>query len=84
VPEYTSVRAELSKSLEEAVEEYVARTGSPDVEEVFETVDNIGRRFAIELLRDTTVADPNSADYQEELRRTKDRLIEGALRTALS
>jgi len=84
VPEYIGVRAELSKLLEEAVEEYVARTGSPDAEEVFGTVDNIGRQFAIELLRGTTVADPNSADYQEELRRTKDRLIEGALRTALS
>ena len=84
MPEYTGVRAELSKKLEEAVEAYVAKTGEPDAEEVFGTVDNIGRQFAVELLRDYGGLNPNSTEYAEELRRTKERLIDGALQTALS
>jgi hypothetical protein len=84
MPEYTGVRAELSKALEEAVEVYVAKTGEPDAEEVLGTVDNIGRQFAIELLRDYAGLNPKSTEYADELRRTKERLIDGALQTALS
>jgi hypothetical protein len=84
MPEYTGVRADLSRALEEAVEEYVAKTGQPEAEDVFGTVENTGRKFAIELLSDTSVADPNSAEYADELRRTKERLIDGALQAALS
>jgi hypothetical protein len=84
MPEYTGVRADLSRALEEAVEAYVAKTGKPDAEDVFGTVENIGRQFAIELLRDTSVAEPNSAEYADELQRTEERLIDGALQAALS
>ena len=84
MPEYTGIRAELSRALEEAVEAYVAKTGQPDAEDVFGPVENIGRQFAIELLRDYGGLHPNSPEYADELRRTEERLIDGALRTALS